>query len=146
MTERRVPLCTRKDSRESSSVPAAGHRTQWETTRVLPNTTDLDRIRRERDLYHRLLELGSENELGPFLRDALALVVEVTGAHQGYLELHDDQGAENGVRWSIAHGFTDAEVETVRGAISRGIIAEALATENTIVTPSAVLDPRFRDR
>src|SRR6185295_4818799 len=31
-------------------------------------------------------------------------------------------------------------------AISRGIIAEALATGNTIDTPSAVLDPRFRDR
>src|SRR6058998_3352696 len=34
----------------------------------------------------------------------------------------------------------------VRAAISRGIIAEALATGKTIVTPSALLDERFRAR
>jgi Nif-specific regulatory protein len=113
---------------------------------VEPDSPQSDLLRRERDLYHRLLELGSENELGPFLREALALVVEATGAHQGYLELHDDHDPENGARWSIAHGFTDAEVANVRSAISRGIIAEALATGRTIVTPSAFLDPRFRDR
>ena len=107
---------------------------------------DIERTRRERDLYRRLLELGGENELGPFLRDALALVVEATGAQQGYLELHDDQAAGNGARWSMAHGFTDEEVESVRSSISRGIIAEALATGRTIETPSALLDPRFRDR
>ena len=37
-------------------------------------------------------------------------------------------------------------MENVRTAISRGIIAEALATGQTIVTPSAVLDPRFSAR
>ena len=46
-------------------------------------------------------------------------------------------------RWWMAHGFSDAEVEHVRAAISPGIIAEALATGQTIVTPSALLDPRF---
>src|SRR5262245_29064092 len=48
---------------------------------------DLLRIRRERDLYRRLLDLGRQEELEPFLREALALIVEVTEAHQGYLEL-----------------------------------------------------------
>ena len=48
-------------------------------------TTELVRTRRERDLYRRLLHLGGQNELGPLLKEALALVVEVTGARQGYL-------------------------------------------------------------
>ena len=117
---------------------------------VAPTTnapdSELERIRRERDLYRRLLELGAQHDLTSFLRDALALVVEATRAHQAYLELHDEQEAGNPTRWSIAHGFTDAELEPIRSAISTGIIAEALATGRTIVTPSAFLDPRFRER
>src|SRR5262249_16604371 len=64
---------------------------------------------------------------------------------QGYLELdHGDDAGEP--RWSIAHGFTPEELAGVRAVISRGIIAEALATGKTIVTPSALLDPRFGER
>jgi Nif-specific regulatory protein len=103
------------------------------------------RARRERDLYLRLLELGAQKELEPLLREALGLIVEVAGARQGYLEVHDDEGGE-GRRWCIEHGFSADEIERVRAAISQGIIAEALATGQTIVTPSALLDPRFRDR
>jgi len=106
----------------------------------------LESLRRERDLYLRLLTLGSENELESFLRDALTLIVDVLGARQGYLELHDDDQGDGAPRWSISHGFSAQEVEHVRSVISSGIIAEALATGQTIVTPSALLDPRFRDR
>jgi len=90
----------------------------------------------------RLLELGQQRELEPFLREALALVVEAVEARQGYLELRDDQD-DSEARWWIAYGFTSAEVTTVRSAISRGIIAEALVSGETIITPSAVLDPRW---
>jgi Nif-specific regulatory protein len=110
-----------------------------------PTPEEFDRLRRERDLYLRLLEIGRQTALEPFLREALALVVEVAGAHQGYLELHDEDGRTR-PRWWIAHGFSADEVEAVRSAISQGIVAEALATGRTIVTPSALLDPRFRDR
>jgi transcriptional regulator with GAF, ATPase, and Fis domain len=102
---------------------------------------DLRQLQRDYALSLRLLELGQQRDLEPFLREALALVVEASEARQGYLELHDDQTGTDG--WWIAHGFTDAELTTVRNAISRGIIAEALATGQTIITPSAVLDPRF---
>ena len=108
--------------------------------------SDLERVRRERDLYLRLLELGAQHDLTSFLRDALALVVEATRAHQAYLELHDERDGASPTRWSMAHGFTDEELDTIRSAISTGIIAEALATGQTIVTPSAFLDPRFRER
>jgi Nif-specific regulatory protein len=109
------------------------------------SAADSDRLRRERDLYLRLLELGGQTALEPFLRQALALVVEVAGAHQGYLELHDEDGRTR-PRWWIAHGFSADEIEAVRSRLSQGIVAEALATGRTIVTPSALLDPRFRDR
>ncbi|MEO8606091.1 MAG: sigma 54-interacting transcriptional regulator [bacterium] len=106
------------------------------------DSTDLHQLQREYDLSLRLLELGQQRELKPFLQEALALVVEAVEARQGYLELYDDRDADE-ARWWMAHGFTTAELSSVRSALSRGIIAEALASGQTVVTPSAVLDPRF---
>ena len=40
--------------------------------------TELEHVQRERDLYRRLLELGGQDELEPFLESALRLVVEMT--------------------------------------------------------------------
>ena len=109
--------------------------------------TDADAlVRRERDLYLRLLELGQQHELAPFLREALALVVEITGARQGYLELQHDDDVPGQPRWSIAHALSPDQVADVRAARSRGIIAEALATGETVCTPSALDDPRFNAR
>ena len=110
-------------------------------------TAPPDDLRVERDLYRRLLELGLRCDLSVLLRDALALIVEVTGARLGYLELHDDEQTTGVERpWSIAHGLSPTQVEDVRARLSRGVIAYALASGATIVTPSARLDPRFRDR
>jgi Nif-specific regulatory protein len=61
----------------------------------------------------------------------------------GYLALYDDGG---GAGWSIAHGLSHEEVEGVRRVVSQGIIAQALATGQTIVTPSAQADTRFNMR
>jgi len=103
---------------------------------------ELVQLRRERDLFSRLLALGRQDEPEPFLSDALGLIVEVTDARQGYLELHGDDPETP--RWSLGHGFTSQQLDGVRAVISRGIIAEALATGKTIVTDSAMLDERFR--
>jgi len=112
----------------------------------VPQTPETDRIRQERDLYLRLLDLGTRDELEPFLRDALGLIVEASGARRGYLELRamDSEGAEPG--WWMAHDCSSQEVENIRDAISRGIIAEALGSGKTVSTASALLDPRFSDR
>jgi Nif-specific regulatory protein len=106
------------------------------------HSDDLEKARLERDFYLRLLELGTQSEFEPFLKEALALVVEIAGARQGYLEVH---GASDDVErgWSLAHGFSASEVEEVRSRISRGIITEALATGQLVETSSAMLDPRF---
>ena len=100
-----------------------------------PLSADPEKVRLERDFYLRLLELGTETEFEPFLVEALALVVGIAGARQGYLELHgtpDDVEAG----WSIAHGFSGSELEEVRSRISRGIIAEALCTGQVVETSS----------
>ncbi|HUE39150.1 MAG TPA: sigma-54-dependent Fis family transcriptional regulator, partial [Candidatus Binatia bacterium] len=107
---------------------------------------DPNRIRAERDLYLRLLSVGQQDDLAPFLEEALALIAEVAQARQGYLELFDEEEDAGTPRWWMAHGFSAEEVAKVREAISRGIIAEALATGRTIVTASAQLDPRFSAR
>ena len=107
---------------------------------------ELARLRHERDLYLRLLRLSVQNDLEPFLSEALALIVEVTGAACGLIDLYDPEGDTGGQRWSTVHGFSEGQVESVRTAISEGIIARALATGTTIVTASAAEDPRFRDR
>jgi transcriptional regulator with GAF, ATPase, and Fis domain len=103
------------------------------------------RLRRERDFYRRLLEIGATNEPEPFLEQALDLIVDVSGARQAYIELRgeDEDAAPT---WSMARGCSSEEVDDIRAAISRGIIAEALASGKTVFTPSALLDPRFRDR
>ncbi len=99
---------------------------------------------RERAFYQRLLDLGSQEDLEPLLLRALELITEVTGAAQGYIELYEE--GRDTPRWWRAQGFSPEELEGVRGYISRGVIAEAIATGETIETVSAMTDPRFSSR
>lgn len=101
------------------------------------------RLRKERDLFLALLELGDQRDLRAFLEGALQLVLGLTGASKGYLELHDHD-AEGPPRWWMAVGCSDEEIGGIRDTISRGIIARAMASGQTIATASAVLDPRFQ--
>jgi Nif-specific regulatory protein len=107
---------------------------------------ELEQLRRERDLYLRLLDLGALTEIKSFLADALSLVVELTGAQNGYLELRDPSDGDEHARWWLSHGFSAPQTEDVRSRISSGILAEVLATGQTIDTASALLDPRFSAR
>ena len=104
---------------------------------------EIDRLRLERDLLLRLLELGSTEDLAPFLQGALALIVGVTGAQKGYIELYED-GRGAAPRLCIASGLTPDELREARGSVSTGIIREALSTGRVISTANAVDDPRFR--
>lgn len=99
---------------------------------------------KERAFYRRLLALGAQDALEPLLAEALALITDVTGVTHAYIELHrDDPGAP---RWWTAHGCSQEALEQIRRSISRGIIAEAIATGETITTISAQEDPRFEAR
>jgi Nif-specific regulatory protein len=106
--------------------------------------SDAARLRKERDLYAGLLGLNLEQDPEPFLRKALELITGIVGAERGYLELFEPTGSEP--NWFSASGLAGAELANVRASVSRGIIAEAVATEQVVLTPSAALDPRFRDR
>jgi Nif-specific regulatory protein len=104
----------------------------------------MDEVQRERDLYRKLLDLGAQHELTPFLEEVLKLIVEIAAARRGYIELCDERGGSEAPRFWMAQGCYDEQVEEIRAAFSRGIIAEALATGRTIITESALSDPRFK--
>jgi Nif-specific regulatory protein len=110
---------------------------------MMPRDVTGDDAARERDFYRRLLDLGGQQEIDPLLDDALALIVEVTGASTGYLELYDDAADEP--RYWKGHRCAPADLAAIRASISRGIIARAIAQGSTIETPSAQIDPRFED-
>jgi Nif-specific regulatory protein len=105
---------------------------------------ELDYVRAERDLYRRLLDVGSHEDISAFLDDALGLIVGITGAQRGYIEL-SASGSTHADVW-LAHGVEDAEIASIRHQFSTGIIAEALRTGKTISTASAMGDPRFQMR
>jgi Nif-specific regulatory protein len=108
-----------------------------------PQSVEFNKALLEARLCRRLLDLGRERELEPFLEEALRLIVEILGVHHGYLELNDEASTP---QWSIATGFSAEDVEEVRGVISRGIISAAIASGETVVTASARDDARFSDR
>jgi len=103
-----------------------------------------DRLRRERDLFLALLELNRRRTLRPALEDTLDMVISAIHADQGYLEIYDDDLGSP--RWSIARGCSADEVDQIRQRVSRGIVAAALASGETIQTSSALLDDRFSAR
>ncbi len=107
-----------------------------------------DRLAAENLLFRRLLDVGMQDRLSPFLQEALSLLVEAAGARQGYLELYDedDDGRATAPRWWIAHGFSSAEIAEVRTLVSHGIIAATLAEGRIVSTASARGDARFEAR
>jgi len=114
------------------------------TSKTSSPDSEISRLEQERDLYLGLLDLNAETDREAFLARALALVVEVVGAKQGYLELFSSDG--NDACSYHATGFSGDEVERIRTLVSRGVIAHAVATGSVVRTPAAFLDPRFRDR
>src|SRR3990167_11213643 len=59
-------------------------------------TDELEQTRRERDLYRRILDLGANDDIERFLSEVLGLVVDLTGAACGYIELYGPRGVETG--------------------------------------------------
>jgi Nif-specific regulatory protein len=104
-------------------------------------------LRRERELYRTLLELGTQNEIEALIETALGLIAESTGAKKGYLELLDEHtpGREP-LHWHVSVGCSESELQNIRQAVSSGIIAAAIASGEPMVTPSALSDQRFKER
>jgi len=107
---------------------------------------DCDRLRRVADFYRSVLELGVQQEIQPLLEQALSLIVGIAGARRGYIEIGEDGDGGEAPGLSVAYGCTDDDVQDIRASFSTGIIAEAIATRETVVTVSALDDPRFKKR
>jgi Nif-specific regulatory protein len=104
---------------------------------------DQRQLELERDLYRLLLDAKGDGDasISSLLSDALDLIMQITGARIGFIELRNDRGDH----WWSTHRCNGTDIQTIRERISSGIIAEALANHRAIVTPSAFLDPRFSD-
>lgn len=123
-----------------------------ETPTESPSTR---RVELERDLYRGLLELSTEERPEDFIERALYLVVQIVAAHKGYLELTDPNAPEinaadaedggSGGQWCTSAGWSEAELARVRGEVSSGIIAHAIAGGQVLNVSSAFLDPRFSE-
>lgn len=114
-------------------------------TELLPSQkSEVERLRRERDLYRDLLDLGRRDDVEVFLEGALDLVVGLSSARRGYIELFEERDDEDAPRFLVARGCFDEDVDELRQALSQGIMAEAVATGRTITLEIAHLDPRFK--
>jgi Nif-specific regulatory protein len=103
------------------------------------------RLRLERDLYRQCLDLSRTEDPAPLLEQTVGLLRELVRAERGYIELAEVARAQER-RWSADVGIDDDERELIRDRISRGVVAEAIATGQTVLTPSAALDVRFAKR
>lgn len=114
----------------------------WMPPIAVDMDTDVGRLRGELDLYRQVLELGEREELEPFLKDALELIVRISQARRGFLEV---RGEDDSSTFWIGHAESPDLADAFRDAISRGVVERALRTETTVVTACALDDPRFRD-
>lgn len=97
----------------------------------------------ERDFYWSLLNLGQVGDLERLLEQSLSLILKVVGARRGFIEVRQP-GFNMG--WARSTALAEHELDAVRQTLSAGIIAEALASGETIRTASAMTDPRFSSR
>ncbi len=105
------------------------------------------RLRQERDLYRTLLDLGAHDSIEELTDTALSLITGLSGARKGYLEIFDERSSKaDPIFWRVAIGCSESELKQIQDVVSNGIIAEAVATGQPVVTASALLDQRFRDR
>jgi Nif-specific regulatory protein len=103
----------------------------------------VDGVRKERDFYRRLLELGAHREVQPFLEEALSLLVDLAGARRGSLELRERPDPDGEPSFFIARGLDPSDPSDPSLLFSRSVVAEVFATGETILTASARVDPRF---
>lgn len=102
------------------------------------------RIKFQRDFYQLLLRLGENKgiQFQELLDQALALIVLISDAKQGYIQVQDALGNIQFTTSSIPN----SQIKNIQQSISLGIVAESIARGESIRTSSALLDPRFQDR
>ncbi|CAN5898857.1 hypothetical protein BH11MYX2_BH11MYX2_33620 [soil metagenome] len=92
----------------------------------------------QRAFFRQLLELGDHADPGPLVHKALALIVEVSRARTGYLELYD---AHQQPQFWKAYGIFDHSPAEIRAAVPRDLMGQALGEGRTIETEDVVCAP-----
>jgi len=95
----------------------------------------------EHEFCYKLLELGAHEAPQPFVDAALRLLIKLSGARRGIVQLGGGGPGDGGETMVVASEMD----ERMDQGFSRSVIAETLATGETILT-SALIDPRFQDR
>jgi Nif-specific regulatory protein len=88
-----------------------------------------------------LLRLCDQRSPRLLLREALQLLVARTQAREVLLELNLDDELEGPI--VVSEGCSLERAEDIRNIVSRGIMAEAMATGLTVECANAQIDPRF---
>jgi len=101
---------------------------------------EAQRLRVERDLYLRLVELDPAEAPEGVLEEVLDLLVVLSGAERGFVQWRLGAGSP---RFTVRALAVEA-VESLAGRVSQGIVGEALANGDVVHTSSAALDPRFQ--
>src|SRR5262245_40660472 len=100
------------------------------------------RVALERDLYQKLLEIRGDGEPEAAAAAILELLVTITDAQRGYLELYPSRD-DLEPHWTVSYGCSPGDEEEIRAVTSRGIVAAALASGPALHVPYASLDDRF---
>ncbi len=104
---------------------------------------DVASLTLERDFLLRLLALAQHDEPKMLLEEALQIVIQISSARHGYIELSSPKGKAGTNRFAAT--TERADVTLVRKALSSTIIATALADGRTVHTRAAYEDPRFAE-
>lgn len=105
--------------------------------------TEHDSALRDRDFYRALLGFGNQHGVEDLLEHAANVLVERVGARETVVEVMGDD-VDSAPR-AAARGCAGERVAEISRFVSRGIISEAIATGQTVVTANAAEDQRFRD-
>jgi Nif-specific regulatory protein len=104
-------------------------------------SNELETLRRERDFYRALAQLADHDSVAALLEAALEVLVARISAREAMIEVIDD--SLEPATHVVAHGCAGERVTAISSFVSRGIIGEAIATGQTVVTANAAEDPRF---
>ena len=91
------------------------------------------------ELFWELTSWPQQHETGAWLERIIARLAEMVNAERGYLELY----RKDGQTLTVSFRCTSEQEAEISRVASRGIIASAIASGETVHTPYALLDPRF---
>ncbi|MFZ5445940.1 MAG: sigma 54-interacting transcriptional regulator [Myxococcota bacterium] len=92
----------------------------------------------EQALLLKMTTWPEEARLGDWLAELIAELAAIVKAERAFLELYRDHDS-----LTVSFRCTSEQEEEIRGVTSRGIVAAAIASGETVHTPFALLDQRF---